>query len=288
MYKKILRIFSELGMKFIPGYLAPLREVLGQSGMKTVFDLYIGRMLFFAATGFIVSFFWVLTFFSILGFDILFSLAGGIIFSLLVASFILTVFHTYPYHLVSNKKRSIEANLPFAANHMGAIAASGIAPHIMFRMLTDVKEYGEVGKEAMTIVRNTDSFGMDINSAIKDVADRTPSQQFRQFLYGIISTISSGGDLRRYLQNYAKESLTDYRLKREKYISALSLYADFYTAVLIAAPLFFISIMAVMSMIGGTLMGMPIHIAIQIGIYILIPMLNIFFLLFIHFTQPAV
>jgi len=288
MYKRLVRIFSEIGMKFIPGYLSPLKDILAQSGIKTVFDIYIGKMLLYTAIGFIVSFFWVTTFFTVLGVDILFSLLGGIIFSLLVASFLLTFFHAYPYRLVSGKRRSIETNLPFAANHMGAIAASGIAPHIMFRLLTDVKEYGEIGNAAATIVRNVDSFGMDINSAIKDVADRTPSPQFRQFLYGIISTISSGGDLKRYLQNYAKEALTDYKLKREKFISALSLYADFYTAVLIAAPLFFVSIMAVMGMIGGSIMGMSITTAIQIGIYLLIPILNIFFLLFIHFTQPGV
>jgi uncharacterized membrane protein len=58
--------------------------------------------------------------------------------------------------------------------------------------------------------------------------------------------------------------------------------------VLIAAPLFFISILSVMSMIGGELFGMSIPMAMNMGIYVLIPLLNILFVLFIHFTQPSI
>jgi len=92
----------------------------------------------------------------------------------------------------------------------------------------------------------------------------------------------------QYLKNSAKEALFNYRLKREHYLSTLSTYADLYTAVMIAAPLFFISILSVMSLIGGKLMGMQITDAMKIGVYGVMPMLNILFILFLHFTQPRV
>ena len=90
-----------------------------------------------------------------------------------------------------------------------------------------------------------DIFGMDITSAVRNVADRTPSQKFKQFLVGIVSTIETGGDLKKYLETTAKEALFEYKLKREKYLQTPSTYADFYTAVLIAAPLFFVSILSI-------------------------------------------
>ena len=80
----------------------------------------------------------------------------------------------------------------------------------------------------------------------------------------------------------------DYRLKREKYLQTLSTYADFYTATLIAAPLFFISILSVMALIGGQVFGLSIPMTMRLGIYLLIPLLNTIFILFVHYTQPSV
>jgi flagellar protein FlaJ len=177
--------------------------------------------------------------------------------------------------------------MPFAINHMSAIASSGVPPHIIFKLLIDIKEYGEICNEARRIVRNVDIFGMDIISAIRNVAERTPSDDFKQFLFGIVSTIDTGGNIQKYLESSAKDALFDYRLKRQKYLQTLSTYADFYTAVLIAAPLFFISILSIMSLIGGQILGMSIPTAMHFGIYLLIPLLNVIFLLFVHFTQPS-
>jgi flagellar protein FlaJ len=220
-------------------------------------------------------------------FDIFISLVSGFFVGSISGFVILTFFHSYPMQAITSKKRSIEANLPFAMNHMAAIAASGVQPSVMFKLLTRAEEYGEISMSARRIMRNIEAFGMDVTSAIREVANRTPSSEFKQFLYGVVSTIETGGDLKRYLQNSAREALFEYRLKREKYLATLSTYADFYTAVLIAAPLFFISILSVMSMVSGQLLGISIPTVMRIGIYGLIPFLNIMFVLFIHFTQPA-
>ncbi len=69
-------------------------------------------------------------------------------------------------------------------------------------------------------------------------------------------------------------------------MQALSTYADFYTAVMIAAPLFLISILAIMNVVGGTIEGMTISDIMNLGIYLVIPATNIAFIMFIHFTQP--
>jgi flagellar protein FlaJ len=178
--------------------------------------------------------------------------------------------------------------MPFAISHIASIAASGVPPYVAFKLISDVKEYGEISNEARRIVRNVEAFGMDLVSAISNVADRTPSTELKQFLYSIISTIETGGDLKKFLDNAAKEALFEYRIVREKYMQTLSTYADFYTAVLIAAPLFFISTLSVMSLVGGEVFGLSIPTAMRIGIYALIPLLNIIFIIFIHYTQPSI
>jgi flagellar protein FlaJ len=170
---------------------------------------------------------------------------------------------------------------------MSAIAVSGVPPHTMFKLIANTPEYGEVSKECSRVVRNMQMLGMDVTSAIKEVASRTPSNRFRGFLNGMSSSILSGGDFKQFLQEAAKEALNEYKMRRERYISTLSTYADFYVGVLIAAPLFFISVMSLMAVIGGSLFGLSLPVLMGLGIYVLIPILNVAFILFVHFTQPS-
>jgi flagellar protein FlaJ len=289
MLKKLIIKLSEFGLKRFSSYFKPLEEIIRLSNIGILFEVYVGLMIFLSLLGFFLTFF-SMFFGSIifLKLPIIFSLIGSLIVGLSVAFIVLTIFHSYPYRVLSNRKSSIEANLPFAINHMAAIAASGVPPLIIFRLVAGVEEYGKLADEIRLILRNATAFGMDLITAVKQVAERTPSEQFKEFLYSFISTIETGGDLKRFLDEASREAIMDYRLKRERYAQLLSTYADFYTTLLIAGPLFFVSILSIVSMLGGTLMGLPMDLLIQVGVYIFIPLLNFAFILFLHLTQPSV
>jgi flagellar protein FlaJ len=288
MYKDLVKLLGGFGVKHFSKQLAPLKEEIMRSNLSILFELYVGRMLLLALGAFFMSFVFVFTFFTLLGGTILSVFLAAFFIGLAVGFVMLTLYHSYPFHLITTKRNSIEANLPFAINHMSAIAASGVPPFVTFKLIASIHEYGEVANESKRIVRNVESFGMDAVSAMKNVADRSPSGEFKRLMYGIVSTIETGGDLKRYLDNTSKEALFNYRLKREKYMQTLSTYADFYTAVLIAAPLFFVSVLSVMSLIGGEVFGLSIPVAMRLGIYVMIPLMNIMFLAFVHYTQPQV
>lgn len=286
MHKRLYRYFGKIGIKHFPNYVSPLKEEILKSNLNIIFELYVGKMILISFLSFIIVLIFVTTLMTILKFPLLVSLISGIVTAITSSLVILTIYHSYPFQLLTTKRNSIENIMPFAINHMAAIASSGVPPPVMFKLLTNVPEYGEIANESKRIVRNMEAFGMDIISALRNVAERTPSQEFRQFLLEIVSIISTGGDLKKFLENSARDALFDYRLKREKYLQTLSTYADFYTAVLIAAPLFFVSVLSIMSLVGGEVLGMSIPMVMRIGIYALIPILNIIFILFIHFTQP--
>lgn len=286
MFNNMIRNAGSMATRYLPKYLAPLKEELQTSNLGILFEMYVGRMVFFAIFAFIAVFAFVTTLFMIFGLNILFTLFGAIIVAFAMAFVIFTLYHSYPFHLITSRRNSIEANMPFAINHIASIVASGVPPFVAFKLLSNVKEYGEVSNESKRIVRNVEAFGMDVSSAMRNVADRTPSEKFKQFLYSITATSETGGDIRKFLDNASKEALFEYRIVREKYMQTLSTYADFYTAVLIAAPLFFISTLSVMSLVGGSVFGMSIPTAMRLGIYGLIPLLNIVFIIFIHYTQP--
>jgi len=207
---------------------------------------------------------------------------------ILAAAFTFFAFYMYPIQKASGMKNSIETDLPFALAHMNAIASSGIPPEFMFDMLTDYQEYGAISEQAKLIVRNIRTFGMSSTKSIDEVAKRTPSEIFKQVLGGMTATIEKGGNLVEYINQMSEKAMFDYRIRREKYLKTLSTYADIYTALLVAAPLMMLSVLGIMSIIGGTILGMTIGDLITLMTWIVLPALNISFLAFVHVTYPGV
>ncbi len=242
----------------------------------TALVVYIG-----AAVGFAVLLL-------LLGLDLVASLYIILFAPVLVAALVFLLFYLYPIQKSKSIERSIDNDLPFALAHMSAIASSGIPPEFMFDLLTGFKEYGPISKQAELIVRNIKTFGMSSVQAIDTVAKRTSSANFRQVLTGIVSTIEKGGDLVGYLKQMSEKALFDYRLKREKYLKTLAIYADIYTALLVAAPLMMLAVLGIMSIIGGNILGFTIQDIIFLITWVVLPLMNIVFIGFIHITYPGI
>ncbi len=194
----------------------------------------------------------------------------------------------YPYQKSSSRKKSIESNLPFVLTHMGAVAESGVPPYVIFKLIGGFKEYGEVAVEMRKVVRNIENFGSDPLTAVKEVAERTPSDSFRQLLLGFISTTESGGDIKLFLKNAGNQALFEWRIKRERFLQQLSAYAEFYTGLLIAAPLFIIALFAVMNMIQPQIAGYDILFLTKLSIYAIVPIMNSVFLIFLQSVEVEI
>ncbi len=269
-------VVDRLGLKF-----KFLRDSLPKAGIKIPFRTYLGVV--FLNT--IIAYVFALTFFTILAILLevktmqkfifigyLPFVIGGLAFGMMVM---------YPYQKAMGRRKSIDVNLPFALTHMGAIAESGVPPYMIFKLLSNFEEYGEISREMKVLVRNIDTFGVDPLTAVRETAERTPSNRLRQIMLGIISATESGGDVKTYIKNAGEQAMFDWKLKREKFMQQLSAYAEFYTGILIAAPLFIIALFAVMNMIQPNIGGFDILTLTKLSIYILVPFLNAGFLLFL-------
>ncbi|MCJ7478596.1 MAG: type II secretion system F family protein [Candidatus Nanohaloarchaeota archaeon QJJ-7] len=221
-----------------------------------------------------------------------------------VLALIVTAFmYVYPSWKARNRARDINRNLPFALNHMSAIAGSGVPPSSLFELLVKFEEYGEIATEADEMVTRVKVFGDDATTALRDVAQMTPSDDLREVFYGMVSTMETGGSLKDFLDERSDRALFNYRMRREKEIDRLSTFASFYTALLVAAPLFLVTILAVLETIGGGLFGYPIKSrcgfigalmgqcpmgVIDVGAFIAIPIANILFIIVLEVTQPEI
>jgi len=288
-YKRLAMVFfGGITEKYIDSFKT-LEPHIKNANMKILLKTWVSLILFTTVLLFIITFtvtFVLLTFFIEVEFYIyLFTI---IFFPVFVSSVTFIIFYLYPIQKEKSRKNNIENNLPFAITHMAAIASSGIPTEFIFELLMGFKEYGEIAEESRLIIRNIKTFGMSSVDAIKNVGERTPSQEFRELLLGIVSTIETGGNLIEYLREMSDKALFDYRIKREKYLKTLSTYADIYTALLVAAPLMMLALLATMSIIGGQVLGFGIQDIMLLITWVILPTLNVCYLVFIHVTYPGI
>ena len=104
----------------------------------------------------------------------------------------------------------------------------------------------------------------------------------------MVSSIESGGSIKTFLKNKAEDTLIRYRADRKKYVETLSTYTDIYTAILIAAPLLFVIVLVLISIVGSKLGGLEIGFIEKVGTFIVVPALNIGFIIFMNIVQPDI
>ena len=284
--KLAINLFGNFADKYSSSFVN-IKQSLITSDMKILFRTYLSLMFFTTALTFIATFVLTLFFVLLIGLGALLSIIGLMIMPSFFASIVFMLIYLYPITVAENRKRDIEANLPFAMTHMAAVAESGAPPLTIFKILSQFKEYGEISKEAEKIKRNVEVFGLDELSALRDRALKCPSPSFRDILQGMLSSIQTGGNIRAYLREEAGKAMFDYTIRREKYNEILSTYADLYTALLIAAPMMFIVVVSTLSVIGGGFMGFTLDMVMFLGLLTLV-FLNMVFLVFIQLTQPKV
>jgi len=271
-----------------PDFFKQLYNSLRLANIKILSNTYVNIMLLLSLFVSLISFLFFTTFFFFLNQPMIIVIAKSILLTLLAASITLIAFYIYPQSRIKARRRNINTNLPFAINHMAAIAASGVPPSRMFKLIAQSGEYGDVSVELEKIVEYTDLFGYDLTTAIKSVAATCPSPALKEFFDGLLSTIQSGGEIKDFMSEKSSETLLSYQLERQKYVENVSTYSDIYTGILIAAPLFFVLALSLVSLLGGAVGGIAVDTLIVLGTYVAIPILNVLFILFLEITQPEI
>ncbi len=192
----------------------------------------------------------------------------------------------YPNFEVNSRRNKIHDDLPFAIIHMSAIAGSGVGPTKIFKLISETKEYREFSKETRKVVNKINLYGYDLTTALKESARLSPSNKVKDLFNGMATTIATGGDLKLYLEKKSSDSMLEYKLNRRKFAEAAGTYADVYTGLLIAAPLIFGVMLAVMAPLGGTLFGLSFQTLSIIGL-VAIFLLNVAFIIFMKIVQPS-
>ena len=147
--------------------------------------------------------------------------------------------------------KQIDVNLSYALNFVAAMSSAGVTPTEIFKSLSKQKIYGEVQKEAAWIYRDVAMMGKDIIQSIKDNMYRSPSERFREFLQGLIVTITSGGSLKTYFTAKADQYMVENRQKQRQLFESLGIMAESYVTAAVAGILLLFIVIPLMMIISG-------------------------------------
>lgn len=156
-----------------------------------------------------------------------------------------------PGSKAKSRARDIDKRIAAAMSFISAMASADVNIDVIFKELSRQKVYGEISQEAAWITRDTELLGSDILSAIKKAARRSPSAKFQDFLQGVITTSTSGGQLKPYFLLKAEEYQKENKLALKSQMETLGMLAESFVTVVVAFPLFLVLILAIMAIVGG-------------------------------------
>ena len=289
------KMFSDVSQKLAKQpFFEPVGKDLLRANLQFILANYISVMLLTIIIFFMIGIF---AFFFFLMFNIgageslitrveesLIVRASKIFWIPIVVPLIASIFmFFYPSMEKKSLESKINQELPFATIHMSAISGSLIDPSQIFRIVIETKEYPYLEKEFTKLMNEINVYGFDLVSALKNIAKSGPSLRLTELFNGLATTLNSGGELSEFFDKRSQTLLFDYKIEREKKNKSAETFMDIYISVVIAAPMILMLLLMMMKASG---LGVALSTGtITLVMILVVSMINVFFLMFLHFKQ---
>ncbi len=190
---------------------------------------------------------------------LLFAVSGNLVIGLMVGVLLpvagtagsFFVLQSTPGSKAKDRGRKIDRKISAAMSFVSAMSSADVNIDQIFKELGRQRIYGQVAEEAAWITRDTELLGVDILTAIRNGAQRSPSKRFQDFLQGVVTTATSGGQLKPYFLLKAEQYERENKLEMLQRVETMGLLAETFVTVVVAFPLFLVIIIAIFAVIGG-------------------------------------
>ena len=280
------RYFGDVVEKYLLSNFPTLQSDISKANMRITAQEYLALAVATATTVFVFELPLLVLILSIVFSDTLIGFIFGVFGGIITTIGIFFLFIVYPSIVIDERKKRIDDSLPFAVLYLATISGSGTPLVAMFKTISKFKEYGEISKECSRIVEEVELMGSNIVVSLENAAKRTPSEKFKEVLWGMRSTIMVGGDLKSYLHERAQGAMSDYRRRLAQFTQQLSLFIEMYITVVVVGSIFFMILTTIMGGIGGGSTGM-ITLAQVAMVLIGLPFASIGFIVLIKGMAPS-
>lgn len=177
----------------------------------------------------------------------------------------------YPVYRTYSRRVSIEKDLPFTVAYMASLASSGMGLERLLERVALYETNKELRREFFLTLRDIKALGLDTLTALARLSSRSPSAILSSFVLALREAYATSGNLKSVLMHYAKLMLDEKTQRLRNLVNTLSMLAEVYTTMMVAAPLMFITMLIVINILGGSIFGLSPDILILVLTFIVIP-----------------
>jgi flagellar protein FlaJ len=171
----------------------------------------------------------------------------------------------YPYILVDSRRRNIDVMLPHAIVYMYALSYGGMDFVTVLKRMAEADDtYGEVAHEFDMVVRDVEVFGNDLFTAIRNARNLTASENMETFLDDMLSVLDSGGNVTEFLHDESDKYMQRSQEEQKRFLETLAMLSEVFIVAFVAAPLFLIITLIMMTFLGSA--GFSMLFAIVYGV----------------------
>jgi flagellar protein FlaJ len=220
MMEKFARLYASFDMpwrKYIAMYAMPI----------TLLTVMIAAYLSFT-----------MKFFSVFPFSIILYMIPA--FGVMVALF-------FPLLKGEKRKKEIERYMHLFITRMSVLASTRLPRKEIFRILSEVKEYGALSDEIAKIYNLMEYWNLSLPDATRIVAKKTPSIELADFLDRLAHSADAGEDFEAFLEKERMVVMETYAIKYEAALAQMDVYKETFVSMLISM-LFFVVFVAILPM----------------------------------------
>lgn len=286
-YTKIsFRMFSQVSER-ISYYFSDLKMDIKKARIKLSLQEYLSIVIMTCFIVFISVFPFLSFLLGLVFQNFLLSFTSSFTASVLITVVVFLFIVNYPKLTIREKAKHIDNALPFATLYLSTIASSKLPMHKVLDIFTKFGKYGELTEEMKFIKNDIDAFGFDVNTALERAVDRSPSKMFKELIWGLLSTIRSGGDTSIYLKEVAVNMVNEYRRKLYEFSQQLTIYIEVYLTTIVLGAIFFTILTSIMSGIAAGATTTNIVVLQFFLIFIFMPLVSILFIIMIKSITPG-
>ena len=206
------------------------------------------------------------------------SVIGSVILSLSVFALAIFAFLAYPLHRRNNFKSKLDNQLAYSFGILGVLAASGMNVERLFERLAFSESNPVLAELAKRFLRNVRLFGMDTESALREVGEHSPSVAFSKMLDSIAIAFKTTGSIHDLVMFESARLFEEKRNKLSKVIGNLGVIAELYITLVVVGPIIFIVMMAIFGLLPSGHLPDPV-LMINIIVFVGVPAISMMFVI---------
>ncbi|MCW4005169.1 MAG: type II secretion system F family protein [Candidatus Bathyarchaeota archaeon] len=259
-----------------------------KSGIHMFYQSYYSLMLFSCTLSFAVTFgVGMLLHMFLLRVPLLTSIVATSCLSLVAAAIIAAAFMALPLYRVRQRKNHLDSNLIYTVGYMSVLAAGGVPVERIFTRISEVEPRPVIKSLATRFVANVKLFGLDVAASLEDLTMHSPSDTFSKLLKGISNTTKTSGDLQSLLHFETKRLLALKREQLKKTLSALVALSELYVTAMVMAPITFIIMLTILSVLGSAQFGLSPAMQLNLVVFFGLPVICIIFIVLLDGILPS-